>query len=282
MAVLAVYPAAASAESFTATATSPRNPALDASLDLSQVSATFDTAGIWKVDVSLHAGPLGASPTGITSTLSAAAPAGGCGAPVAAFTSDPPPGAATVNLAGGAPHAARTLSSLSSSPGRFQAQVGDADLANVRPGCFSVTVANGAGVLDELASVPFTPGPVATPTPTVTPPSPTPSADTVVANRRTLKANRRGVVAFRLKRFDRAVKGTIRIRAGGSTSGRTIGLRAYRARAGRAAPVRVRLDRASRGRLKREGELYVLITATAHGGTRINHTDVFDTTIRRR
>jgi hypothetical protein len=271
LAVLAVLPAAARADTFTATAASPRDPALDANADLQQLSASFDTAGSFALDVAVY----GVVPTDVTGIVYAA----GCGVSIASVTTDPPPGgqSATVNRAGATPHAPQSLS-LTITNGHLVARIADGDLAGVQPGCVTVTTAR-----DALSSIPFTgpplPMPSPTPTPTPTPPAVAPSPLTIAfANPGArLTASRRGVVAIRLAPFAAAVRGSVRVRAGT----RTLGSSAYRAAAGRPITVHVRLSASARRRLAYHHALAVTLVATAHAGaTHVSATST--TTVRRR
>jgi hypothetical protein len=283
VAVLAVAPAAAGAATFSATASSPRNPALDASQDLSEVTAAFDTVGSFWLDMRVYGG----TPSGITGTVYAAAATGGCGALVGSIVRDPDGvQSATLTPPSGLPRSAQGMK-FRLATGQFAGQMSDSDLAGITPGCVTVTSSNSSGVVDTLESIPLvatasppsSPFPAPTPTPTPTPTPPGSKSCTVTWRLGApLRANRRGVVAIRLGRFSCRVKATIQIRS--LTSGRTLGSRTYRANAGR--PVaRVRLNASSRRRLARGRTLNVRLIATARvSGTNIE-SDV-PTTIRRR
>jgi hypothetical protein len=271
--VLAVSPATAGAATFTATASSPRDPALDASLDLSQVTATFDTAGSFWIDTRVWGG----YPSGITGTVYAAAPAGGCGAPVGSIVRDPNGNqTATVTPPGGPPEPAQSPQFLLAA-GQFAGAIADPGLAGITPGCVAVTASNSSGAVDTLAPIPF--AATAAPPPSPFPPIQLPTNPNPHANTSPLIANRRGVVAIPLGRFSPAVRGTVTVRAGK----RTLGRKAFRAGAGRPATVHVRLNAASRRRLAHGRTLKVKIVAmTRVPGTNITSRITFTTTIRRR
>ena len=281
LAVLAVFPAVAGADIYTATATScPRNEALDANLDLAQVNSTLDTAGTWRLDVTLF----GDNPTGVTGTLYAAAPAGGCGVAVASITANAAlePRARPLLRPAARPTAPAAVWDRVRRA-QFIATVGDPDLATIRPGSVTVTTANGS---DALSDVPFgapspSPSPSPSPTPTPTPTTPTtPQAGSCTITFRStgapLRANRRGLIAIRLGRFSCRTRATVR---GLGPSGSTLGRRTVRTTTRRAMTVRVRLNASTRSRLKHRRSLNVKIEATALAGAVSNS---YTTTIKRR
>jgi hypothetical protein len=270
--VFASFAVTTRAATFAATAISPRDPAIDASMDLSRVTALFDTAGTFWVDTRVQGG----TASGISSTVYAAAPAGGCGAAVASivWTADgnlsrtvTPPNATPPQV---------SSPRIKSAGEQFAAGASGPGLTGIAPGSETVTISNSNGPVDTLAAVPF--AATYSPPPSLFGDTPTtpPRANTGVA----LTANRRGVVAIPIGRYSPGLKGTVRVCSGK----RTLGRKAFRVTTTEPVTVRVQLNAASRRRLARGRKLVVKIhvTGRARGAVGVTIDNEFDATIRRR
>jgi hypothetical protein len=106
----------------------------DVNVDLSQVTAVFDTAGSLWVDARVW----GVSPSGIRSTVYAAAPPGGCGAAVATIVWAPNGNLSVFITPPNAPPHENTSPLTAFSNGRFAVGVNDSGLTGITAGCVSV------------------------------------------------------------------------------------------------------------------------------------------------
>lgn len=269
--VLAAQPAVARADAYTLAADSPRDAALPAGQDIVKIGASFDdVAGQFSVDLTLPGIPETAGSAAINGILYGTSAAGGCGDVIAylrASTNPANTGFTGTVLPTTTPRAPQGLS-RTANDATITLAITDTAFVGVRPGCLTLNLTNG-GVKDAVESVPFAGPrqPPITPTPTPDPtPSPTPAPaglDVHIAHDgKLLKASRTGVVTITLARLNRAVRGTVTIKAGK----RTLGRKDYRAKARAKVRVRVRINAATRRSLARGRTLPVSITATARAG----------------
>ncbi|HEY6891769.1 MAG TPA: hypothetical protein VI300_28465 [Solirubrobacter sp.] len=246
----------ARAETLTASADSPRAPGLAAGQDLAHVQSTFDdSAGTWTVVVTLQGTPEADGYTTVDGVLRAPGPHGCDAASSRALASlsastDPSDTAITsIVTPTTAPRDAQS-SSREAGGAAITLRLTDTAFSGQRPDCLSLSLSRD-GVLDALEAIPFVAlaGPL---------------------QLRFLRTNDShtvsNIVAIVLRPFSADVTGTMTVRPAHG-SGRALGTAAYRAKAGAAVVVRVRLRAAARRSLTRAEHLSVRFVATARAGS---------------
>jgi hypothetical protein len=271
LALLAVLVLAPSAQAATAETDSPRDPSLPPSQDFSHVASTFDpAAGSWSVAYTFYGPPSNDAWGNLNAQLYVGASQ--CAEfhdEIASFQEAPnkpndPSGFATVF-----PPPDRQVVVAASKDKQYDGNtitlsMTDPSLVGVTPTCFAAGISH-RGFLD-------TTGPVAFPG---APPPAQPGAPAlkVALKSSRLTASRHGVVKVGLKPFKRAATGIVTLRQGG----KEIGRKSYRAKAGKAVKVAVKLSAAARRALKRRHTLRVRVIVTAQSGE-----DVVSKTVRAR
>jgi hypothetical protein len=262
----------AQAATFTAAADSPEQPGRAPAQDIARVTSTLDAdTGTWAVTVALRGEPAEGTTGAVNAVLYP--PAAACGAV--------PNDAAAYLRGNDAPGATDVSGTLVNGPraleGRFKEHVPgsatvtlgatDPAFAGYTPGCVTVTLSR-FGALDEVDAVPFSapgqPAPVLPPLPPPAPPAPPLPAIAFAHPGGHLTLSKAGTVAIALKPFDQAVAGKLTV---ADARRHTLGRASYRARAGKAVTVKVRLNAATRRALRAGRRVKVTLTATVQLGT---------------
>ena len=271
--MLLAAPGAARGDTLSASADSPRDPALPAGQDIERAVMTFDDeAGTWSVRLTTYGEAGDADWSAINAILfdppAAGAPCGGrADDSIAVMRASTRPGDSTIVGSINPTIAIRRAQAVSRDDDGTLLLT-DTALVGKRPGCATVNLSRNR-VLDSVTLALTAPTPGAPPAPGATD---TPSADDPPTPRFThadarLTASRGGLVTVALQPFGRAVTGSVTL---GPTSGAGLayGTATYRARAGDPVLLRVRLTAAARRALTRARRLSVRITATARAGDR--------------
>ncbi|MDA0160831.1 hypothetical protein OM076_11195 [Solirubrobacter ginsenosidimutans] len=270
-ALLVLAPAARAA---TASTDSPRDPGLPASQDFSHIDSTIDpVTGTWSVAYTFY-GPPSADAWGNLGArlFVGASQCADFQASIAGFQQAPTlPGD---NDASGSvtPPPDRVLRAAQSvtktvAGNTITLTMVDTSLIGAAPTCVDGQISH-KRFLDEFGPLPFPDAPPVQPVPpepgTPAPPPPPPKL-AVAAKSTHLTATGKGVVKVSLKPFNQDAAGAVTLRAGGKAIARA----SYRAKAGKAVTVSLKLAARSLRSLKRHRSLSVTLTATAQAGTQV-------------
>ena len=270
VALLVLVPTARAA---TTSTDSPRDPTLPPSQDFSHIDATIDPAtGTWSVAYTFYGPPSAQAWGNLGAQLFVgASQCADFQAAIAGFQQAATLPGDTAVSGSVIPPPDRVLRAAQSvtktvDGNTITLTMVDTSLVGAAPTCVNGQISH-SGFLDEFGPLPFPDAPPVQPVPpepgTTAPPPPPKLAVAVKSTH--LTATRNGVVKVGLKPFNQDAAGAVTLRSGGKLIARAN----YRAKAGRAVTVSLKLAARSLRSLKRHRSLAVTLTASAQAGTQV-------------